>query len=265
MKVRRTKITLIGLLVALTLFGCESNEVSTNKLFIKEISDPLCYKYEFDYDGPLLVSFRVRFAQRIAQVTDFQYRGDQLIRINVNTDHGMTIATELEYGTSGLIEKETAIYNFDSPEHTTQYTTTTFFEYDENDVLRSQIMTYDDPNSLPLKTEFEWSNGNLIKMSYHHLDKTGAAVHAYHRYFVYDHRRNHTNQNIAFMYINGKAETSLSKNNVIAIKNDRLGDSGELTDEVTYAFTYNMRGYPTKYTATYYHQDYSPTVQLTYE
>jgi len=254
-------------LIGLILYGCESSEMRSPKLFIREISDIADNKYQFEYESGHLISYKSVYGQRVAKVTTFEYQNDQLVRVDVTSDYGESAVIELEYGLPGLVEREIYNYAWDIEGDKGNYTRTTFFEYDENEMLKSQLVSYDDANSGMIRIDFSWNKGNIVKRTYNYLDSSGKFLYfGGLQLFAYDNRRNYTNQDFAFIYTTfGGVERALSRHNVIAINNDWQDGTGNFSIQSAFEFTYNDNGYPIKYVETDYGQTYAPVFNMKYE
>lgn len=252
---------LLGLIVSI-LFSCGTNDISPNRLLIKEIIDPTCYKDVFEYENDRLVGFKRFFGERVGTNTTFHYLDNQLVKVEAKGDQGFEQIIELTYGEDGLRKEEkiTTIYQGE-----VTYVKNGTFSYD-NDKLKSIKYTFNDPNFmdpnyLPTETLLEWKNGNLIKMTYYLFDGEYTYLTST-RTMTYDNKRNYANQDIAFIYTLGQgSETSISKNNVTSTT-ELFG--GLTIDRGSYKFTYNQNGYPDSYIYKVESQEFYP-IQISYE
>jgi hypothetical protein len=159
----------------------------------------------------------------------------------------LTQTIALEYGEHGLLKKEIFTVDMVSPEYKTHYIETSFFDYDENSKLRSKIKTQDIENYTPMKTEYEWSMGNIVKVTDGIIDQQGNFMPTEVKVITYDGGRNYTNHNLAFAYaIFSPMEEILSKNNAVTISDDFFYDDQDLPIQTTNNFKYDVFGYPTE-------------------
>jgi len=101
--------------------------------------------------------------------------------------------------------------------------------------------------SLLRKTEFVWSNGNIVQIDQSAVDSSGNINLLGSSFYEYDNSRNYSNQDIAFMYAIHTLpvdETILSGNNVTAAKFDWTSDDQGVATAFTCEFTYNIQNYP---------------------
>lgn len=243
------------LLITSIIFGCETANISPNKLFVKEIIDPNCYRDVYEYQNDLLIGFKRYRGDHIGTSAKFQYLKNQLVKIEINRDNGLEVITELTYGDNGLRREGTVTYI--ENEIITSIDTRTY-SYKDN-VLESILYSSNDPNSLPAHWFFEWSNGNLIKMNSYFND--GQLFVS--RTMIYDNNMNYSNQDIAFVYVTlNNRETFLSKNNLINTVDEMT--YGGIVDRGSFIFTYNRDGYPIEYVYKLDSQEFNP-VQIKYE
>jgi len=238
--------------VAIALVGCDAEEPLPEKLFVKEIYDPTCFKNEFAYTEGRLVQYRTKFGDRVAGVIDFYYEGSLLKRIESTSDNGQAYLISLEYDDRGRRSKEAVTWTqFDQ----ITYTSMTDFTYDDDGNLIKKYSTYSDSTySFPTETSFQWDNGNLVGMKRTVLTGYGPwLVNSW--TLVYDNNRNYTNQNMAFVYTSVRGsdfnETLLSKNNLVV----QLDGSFE---EWSNEYSYNESGYPISYVLETGGQMYNP-------
>jgi hypothetical protein len=254
---------LVGLLIVI-LIGCESNEITSDKMSLMEINDPTCYKDQFEYEGGRLISFKRFFGERVSTNTRFKYRNNQLIQLESESENGQDYVVELEYNSQGQRVKERITFTHFKNLSLDPYKIVAIsdFAYNQEGLLLRKSSTYSDSTySFPTETEFEWSNGNLVKMNSAYSDYLGRHVTGS-KYFVYDDKRNYSNQDLAFLYLTlGRQETVLSRNNLVKTTEvffDQTIDRG------SYTFSYNGNGYPIGYKYKVDNQEYSP-IQMKYE
>ncbi len=230
--------------ISAILSACEDNDAVSGKQKLLKIEN-VCNQDHFEYEGELLVGFTRSFGPLLAVIGKCFYKGDQLIRIESASDNGVTRTIELEYGEHGLLNKEIITVDVESPDYKNHYVETSYYEYDENARLRARIQTQDIDGYSPYKTEYEWSMGNIVKMSYGIINQQGNLLPLGNKVFTYDRGRNYTNHNIAFLYTNFLAiEVVLSKNNLISISEDSFYDDQDMLIQTTNDFMYNSFGYP---------------------
>ncbi|WP_162417372.1 hypothetical protein [Cyclobacterium roseum] len=247
----------ILVLFSAVLFSCENEEIPSNTLFVKEISDPTFYKDLFEYENGYLVKFNRLFGERIETTTQFQYSGHQLSRVEIKRDQGLEQIIELSYGENGLRkeEKATTKQNGDITEIRVG-----LFSY-EDGMIKSIKYSYEGVDHKATETVFEWINGNITQMDFYLIDGEYTYLTSS-RTMTYDDKRNFSNQDIGFIYrVMSGEETIVSKNNVI----EEFEDVGDLIiNRGRYNFTYNNEGYPIGYIQTVGSQEYNP-VQINYK
>ncbi len=254
---------ILGLTVVV-IFGCETNEVSVDRMYLKEIVDPTCSKDQFEYEGGQLISFTRLFGDRVSTVTKFKYQNNLLVQIESECENGQDYLIDIEYNSKGqrLIEKLifTHFKNFTLEPY--KITSVTNFNYNDAGQLVTKNSTFSDSTySFPTETEFEWSKGNIVKANFAYFDNLGKHTTGG-KSFFYDDKRNYSNQELAFLYITlAGQETVLSRNNLIKTTEiffDQTIDRG------SYEFSYNSNGYPIGYRYTVDSQQYNP-IQIKYE
>lgn len=247
----------ILVLFSAVLFSCENEEIPSNTLFVKEISDPTFYKDLLEYENGYLVKFNRLFGERIETTTQFQYSGHQLSRVEIKRDQGLEQIIELSYGENGFRkeEKATTKQNGDITEIRVG-----LFSYKDG-MIKSIKYSYKGVDNKVTETVFEWINGNITQMDFYLIDGEYTYLTSS-RTMTYDDKRNFSNQDIAFIYrVMSGEETIVSKNNVI----EEFEDVGDLIiNRGRYNFTYNNEGYPIGYIQTVGSQEYNP-VQINYK
>lgn len=254
---------ILGLCVVM-IFGCETNEISIRKMYIKEIVDPTCYKDQFEFENGQLISFKRFFGDRISTITKFKYQNDLLIQIESESDNGQDYIIDIEYNSNGQRAREmmtfTHFKNFTLEPY--KITSISNFNYNEAGQLVTKSSTFSDSTySFPTETEFEWSKGNIVKMNFAYFDDLGKHVTG-NKSFLYDDKRNYSNQDLAFVYITlAEQETALSKNNLVKTTEIFFGQT---IDRGSYEFSYNSNGYPMSYRYKVDNQQYNP-IQINYK
>lgn len=247
----------ILVLFSAVLFSCENEEIPSNTLFVKEISDPTFYKDLFEYENGYLVKFNRLFGERIETTTQFQYSGHQLSRVEIKRDQGLEQIIELSYGENGFRkeEKATTKQNGDITEIRVG-----LFSYKDG-MIKSIKYSYEGVDHKATETVFEWINGNITQMDFYLIDGEYTYLTSS-RTMTYDDKRSFSNQDIGFIYrVMSGEETIVSKNNVI----EEFEDVGDLIiNRGRYNFTYNNEGYPIGYIQTVGSQEYNP-VQINYK
>jgi hypothetical protein len=239
----KTKYIFIGLFIAVIAIGCESNEVTPDKMYLKGIIDPNAYKDQFEYQNGQLTTMKRLFGERVETLTTFTYQNGQLKTIETTRDNGLSHSIELEYNDNNLRVRQVTTTRLDN--QIDNVMTVEFF-YDNKQNLKSKKYSYTN-TFLPSEIEFEWSNGNIVKRSYSYFDSNGKHFISSEN-LLFDNKRNYTNQDIAFSYTGRQDEAILSKNNLISALN---------------TFVYNKIGYPIGFKYTIDNTDYP--VQMNYE
>ena len=254
---------IVGLMVVI-IFGCETNEITMNKMYLKEIVDPTCYKDQFEYEGGQLISFKRLFGERVSTITKYKYQNNLLIQIESESENGQDYLIDIEYNSNGQRVREvntfTHFKNFTHEPY--KITSISNFNYNDAGQLVTKHSTFSDSEySFPTETEFEWSKGNIVKVNFAYFDDLGEHVTGS-KSFFYDDKRNYSNQDLAFVYVTlAGQETVLSKNNLLKTTEiffDQTIDRG------SYEFSYNSNGYPIDYRYKVDNQQYNP-VQIKYE
>ena len=228
--------------VAMIAIGCDNEDLSPQKLYVKEMTDPKSdEKILFTYENGHLLEYKRVVGGRIPTVINFLYADGQLKKVETTNSGAWGEIIELNYDENGL-RKEEKIKIFDDGTLTGSSTRT--FHYRDG-TLESTIHLSDDPSSFPQEIIYKWENGNLVQMDYY-WTAGGERHYSGRRIMTYDDKRNLSNQDIAFVYTPwGLGENATSKNNLIKRVDEDFGNS--LLDRGTYTFTYNNAGYPAEY------------------
>jgi hypothetical protein len=254
---------ILGLIIIISI-GCETNEISINKMYLKEIIDPTCYKDQFEYEGGQLISFKRIFGEKVSTITKFKYQNNLLIQIESESENGRDYLIDIEYNSNGQRIRETNTFthfkNFTHEPY--KITSISNFNYDASGQLITKYSTFSDSEySFPTKTEFEWNKGNLVKMNFSYFNDLGEHSTGS-KSFFYDDKRNYSNQDLALVYVTlvGQ-ETVLSKNNLIKTTEIFFNQT---IDRGSYEFSYNSNGYPIDYKYKVDNQQIS-SIQIKYE
>ncbi len=239
------------LLFIVLLLACEYNEISSAKMYVKEIGDTVIinYKDQFEYEGERLVLFKRFFGERLSTITKFEYQNDHLKRVESNIIDVMDFLVELEHNSEGQIIKEKITYPDlrDSTRDLKIIILSDFTYYDDGNLRTKNSIYSDSALTYPTETEFEWSNGNLVKMNVNRLDNLGKKF-TLTRTMTYDNKRNYSNQDWAFVYMaaitSDEFLTALSKNNSLSTTETLFGQTSV---RVLTTFSYNKNGYPNAY------------------
>lgn len=241
------------------LIGCETSEIASNRLLVKEIVAP-SYIDTFRYnDNGRLVEFERILCGKLDVSIVFQYSNNKLVKVDKQLTHGITSTIELTYNDNNLRQEEKLTTKVNGE---TTYKRIGNFKY-ENGLLKSISYTsiYSDNTSLT-ETEFEWSNNNISKMEFYVINNSNKNYIG-NRRFTYDNKINYSNQDIAFIYTVGDGdETKVSKSNLLT-QQETFGDNQSYQGE-QYSFSYNVNGYPIEYTYSLGTQVFS-SVQIKYQ
>jgi hypothetical protein len=249
----KTGNILLLLFIGIVLLSCESDEISSAKMYVKEIGDPVVinYKDQFEYEGEHLILFKRFFGETLSTITKFEYQNDQLKRVESKVIDVIDFLVELEHNSEGQIIKEKVTFPDlrDSTRDLKIIILSDFTYYDDGN-LRTKKSIYSDSSSYPTETEFEWENGNLVKMNVSFIDNLGKKI-TLNRSMTYDSKRNYSNQDWAFVYVSAipadEMLIALSKNNSLSTTENLLGQTSV---RVLSTFSYNRNGYPIEYKST---------------
>lgn len=250
------KNKLFILFTVLLLISCGKEDVTPDRLFVKEIVDPTFYRDVFTYESERLIEFNRFLGDRVETNSQFHYSNDQLIKVEIKRGESISYTIELNYDKNGFRQNEKLTTLKDGQITNIQ---TSIFTH-EDGVLKSILNSNSDTNYSPMETRYEWSNGNITKMNYYYVDSAGPHFSGS-RTITYDTKKNYSNQDIAFIYRTlYESETTLSKNNALTnlmILDDLVIDNG------SHSFMYNDSGYPKEYTYKIYGQEFNP-IQINY-
>ncbi len=262
----KTGNILLLIFIGILLLACDSNEISFAKMYVKEISHPAIFKNQFEYEGEHLILFKQLFGERVSAITKFEYQNDQLKRVESKHDNGQDYLVELDYNSSGQIVWEKITFNDfrDSTSDLKIVILSEFTYYDDGNLLAKRSIYSDSTLSYPTENEFEWSNGNLVKMNFSIIDHLGKRLIRSNS-MAYDNERNYSNQDWAFVYVTGITSDEmlikLSKNNSLSTTETSFGRTAV---RILSTFSYNKNGYPIEYKSILDGQEYGP-VQVKYE
>ena len=234
---------LFGVLTLTLMLGCEGNDIGPNLRYLKEIVDPACFKNQFEYENGHLISFKLIFGERVETVTKFKYENNLLKQVESESDQGPDYFVELEYNSDGQRTREKVTFTYYKPFTLEPYDIikVSDFTYDDYGNLRTKKSEFSDSTWLPSETEFEWSQGNLVRMNFVYHDELGKHSNGS-RTFTYDNKRNYTNQDLAFFYVGlAELETVFSKNNSVKAM---VISPGQHYEWYSYEFSYDRTGYP---------------------
>ncbi len=248
---------LFGIVFFLMFTSCQENEIVLSKLHLIKVTDPIANMDLLTYDNGKLVLFQRYFGQQEETVTTFHYAENLLSNATTVRSNGQEYIVELEYDNNAWRHKETITFKQDD---VVINITTTIFKYDINGDLETKEITHTATSSGPTETEFEWKDGNIIKMNFYLL--TGSIKSfAYSRNITYDDKINFTNQDLSFLYITPyEQESVLSKNNRLSTF-DSVGQ--QAIDRGSFIYKYNEQGYPIEYVYKVDKQEF-PTVIMEY-
>ncbi len=259
----KSKRVIFAIFLAITLIGCDKSDVSPGKSFLIEVVDPTCNTDKFEYDHGRLTGYKRFFGNRIETTATFSYQNDRLIEITTNRDCGDEYKVELEYDQKGKRTKEKIVF---TQNQQGQVVTLSNFTYDGNGNLLSKTSSYSDSTySYSSETNFEWNNGNLVRLNCYIFGPFGKQLW-WDRTLIYDTKRSYANQDLAFVYlIHGVIgygdETALSNNNPISTTEQSYGP---IVDRGSYSFSYDPNGYPVGYKYKVEGQEF-PEVQMKYK
>jgi hypothetical protein len=209
------------------------SRVSTSRYYFSDQSSGQI-KYNYDAQGNLLKKEWYNPQNELDFLEVFHYQQSQLVRVDRSEKNRAIAQARFAYANGQVSQMEYWMYDSLGTlqrKHTTQY------EYQREQITKTTHQQGDDtPSYFSLYT---YTNGNITKIKSYDLaqgDLVGESA------FEYDGNPNQFYQQNA-MYLG--SPKFASRNNVIH-ERTFSARSNPQTSEMTYAYTYNEKGYPTE-------------------
>jgi len=254
--------------------ACDWENSHSDRISVKSIHNS-CSKTNLVFEGDKIITATLSFGSHVAQVKNFFYVHGLLTSVKMTSDDGLSFETQLEYDADRRLSKEIYSQKYSGIDASGNqiafsFVNLTEFVYDENGNILTTLTTQskssdrDDNQSNGGRSardeleeekrvdrhDYTWSKGNVIKETRRYCDEHGSCgVPFDETFYTYDNKRNYTNQEIVFRYINlSSIPFVFSRNNVTKIASDF---NGELKQDYWYEFHYNKHGYPSDYNCMY--------------